>query len=643
MINRKIRNFEIKELIATGGMAAIYKAIQISLDRIVAIKILHGHLAQDKDFIVRFEREAKAAANLQHENIVNIIDFGRDEEVYFIAMEYVDGKSLKEILNLVKFVPQEIALTIAMEISKGLDYAHKKGIVHRDVKPANILIGYDGTVKIADFGLAQAQDLTSITVTGSIVGTPAYMSPEQAAGKKVDIRSDIFSLGVVIYEMITGIKPFRGDNYSSVIHEILTITPPKPIEANPLVAKEISSIIERMLEKDPDKRYQQCDDVVSEISNYLRKNRIEFQRKEIGDFIVAPTQNFQSLLQKRKERHYERAIYFMNLGYEKIDDAIGEFEKVLILDPDDSKAKIYLDELKKKKERIPITKKKVVSKEEKKSVEKRVFSPILIVAGIMAIVIILFALSKFLPRQKSQVTPPTPLTGYAILNTTPDGAEVFLDNDSLGKRTPAILESLKIGEHQVEFRKSGYKPSLQKFEIKGNDTINLNISLTAEIAKQDTNIIVKPPTQKPIPPVEGTSYLKVKVEPWAKIYIDNVYIETTPIARPLQLSPGMHTVRLENPNFKIWQKRIKFTPNQTVDLNVKLEPQEGFLKITVKPWADVYIDGKFFETTPIAEPIKLSAGRHILKLINPSYRPYEEIIEISANQMLKKNIELKPK
>ncbi|MEO0185076.1 MAG: PEGA domain-containing protein, partial [candidate division WOR-3 bacterium] len=146
-----------------------------------------------------------------------------------------------------------------------------------------------------------------------------------------------------------------------------------------------------------------------------------------------------------------------------------------------------------------------------------------------------------------------------------------------------------------------------------------------------------------VPPVQGTSYLKVKVEPWAKIYVDNVYIETTPIARSLSLSAGMHTIRLENPNFKIWQRKIKFEPDQTLELNVRLEPLEGFLKITVKPWADVYIDGKFLETTPIAEPIKLSAGRHILKLINPSYQPYEEAIEISANQMLKKNIELKPK
>jgi len=644
MINRKIRNFEIKELIATGGMAAIYKAVQISLDRIVAIKILHGHLAQDKDFIIRFEREAKAAANLQHENIVNIIDFGRDEEVYFIAMEYVDGKSLKEILNQVKFIPQEISLAIANEISNGLCYAHQKGIVHRDVKPANILIGYDGTVKIADFGLAQAQDLTSITVTGSIVGTPAYMSPEQAAGKKVDNRSDIFSLGVVVYEMLTGIKPFRGDNYSSVIHEILTVTPPKPVEANPLVSWDISTDIERMLEKDPDKRYQNVDEASVDISNYLRRNRVEISRKDIGDFITAPTQHFQHLLQKRKERHYERGIYFMNLGYEKIDDAIGEFEKVLILDPDDSKAKIYLDELKKKKEKTPVIRKKPLEKEEKKAVKKPGLPPLAIIASTCAVAVILFVLFKILPRNTPAINPQAVVTGFAMINTRPSGAEIFLDNDSLGKTTPTLLESLIIGEHQIELKKIGYKSFAQKIEIKESDTVNLDIALTGEVAKKDTNITIKPPpVQKPTPPVQGTSYLKVKVEPWAKIYIDNVYIETTPIARSLDLRSGMHMVRFENPNFKIWQRRIKFDPGQTVELNVGLEPLEGFLKITVKPWADVYIDGKFHETTPIAEPIKLSAGRHILKLINPLFKPYEETIEISANRMLKKNIELESK
>jgi len=635
MINRRIRNFELKELIATGGMAAIYKANQITLDRIVAIKILHGHLAQDKDFIIRFEREAKAAANLQHENIVNIIDFGQEEEVYFIAMEYVDGKSLKDILIQVKFIPQEIALGIVLEIGKGLGYAHQKGIVHRDIKPANILIGYDGIVKIADFGLAQAQDLTTITVTGAIVGTPAYMSPEQAAGKKVDSRSDIFSLGVVLYEMLTGVKPFKGENYSSVIHEILTINPVKAFEANPLISKELSTVIERMLEKDPDKRYQNIEAVSEDIIIQMKRTRTETSRKDIGDFISTPEERLKNLMEKRKERHFERGIYFMNSGYEKIDDAIAEFEKVLLLDPNDAKAKNYLETLKTKRNKIPPQKK---TKEKKPAKKSLIFIGML--TGLIAIAIIIYFILNFF----FGVKPSKELTGIAMVNTMPPGAEIFFDNDSTGMITPAILKDLTIGEHQLELRKNGYKPFVQKIEIKGNDTLKLDITLITEIAKEDTVTIIKPPdSKKQLPPVQGTSYLKVKVDPWARIYIDGKYVETTPIARSLPVSSGVHNVRLENPNYKIWQKNLRFNPGDTLNLNVRLELLEGALKLIVKPWADVYIDGKFYETTPIAQPIKLPAGEHRLKLINPLCKPYEEVIVIKPNQVLKKDVELEKK
>lgn len=640
MINRRIRNFEIKELIATGGMAAIYKAVQTTLDRVVAVKILHGHLAQDKDFIIRFEREAKAAANLQHENIVNIIDFGQEQEVYFIAMEYVDGKSLKDLLNQVKFIPQEIALVITLEIAKGLGYAHQKGIVHRDMKPANILIGYDGSVKIADFGLAQAQDLTSVTVTGSIVGTPAYMSPEQAAGKRVDSRSDIFSLGVMVYEMLTGTKPFKGENYSAVIHEILTMAPPKPAEANPLVSNDISAIIEKMLEKDPDQRYQNVEELSEDIKIQIRRTHVEITRKEIGEFVRSAEGYMDNLIQKRKERHFERGIYFMNLGYDRIDDAIGEFEKVLILDPNHTKAKGYLDELKRKREKFSPEKKPV----KKESVKKSKIPVPLVLGSLIALAIILIITFNVLPGKKTVETPGKILRGVVFINSTPPGASIFLDGNHINKFTPAIVESLNSGEHWIELRKEGYVSAIESLKIKGNDTVNININLEQVVVKKDTILEQRQVTpRKTTVPIKGTGFLKVKVEPWAKIYIDGKYVETTPIARCLPVSAGIHNVRLENPNFKVWQKNIKFNPDDTVTLNVRLEACEGFLKLIVKPWADVYIDGKFYETTPIAMPIKLTPGRHTLKLINPLCKPYEEIIIIQPNKMLKKNIELERK
>jgi serine/threonine protein kinase len=706
MINRTIRNFEIKELIATGGMAAIYKAIQVSLDRVVAIKILHGHLAQDKNFITRFEREAKAAANLKHENIVNIIDFGQAEDVYFIAMEYVEGKSLKDLIVTIKFVPHDIAMVIAHNISQGLNHAHQKGVVHRDVKPANVLIGYDGTVKIADFGLAQAQDLTSITVTGSIVGTPAYMSPEQAAGKKVDHRSDIFSLGVVIYEMLTGVKPFGGENYSAVIHEILTVKPPKPTDANPLVTREISGVIEKMLEKDLDKRYQNISETCEDIYSYFRRKNIEISRKKIGEFISAPDKQFRNLVNRRKAKHFERGLYYMNLGYEKIDDAINEFTKVLHLDSDDIQAKKYLTELKKKKEKIVVKERKVVKKKEKVEVptKKSKFAPIAVISGVLIVAIILVA--AIIKRPGRPVSPgKTGVFGVAKITSVPEGASISLDNTDLKLETPAILDSLSVGKHNVRLTKTGFKPHSENFEIRKGDTLNLRPVLSkdtkpvkygsisikskptgASVFLDGINKRVKTPctinnvqegvhhiklTKKGYNPAEFDrkvtqgrtvqisvtlsktkekpitakqySYLKLTVKPWAKIYIDNKYVETTPIARPLRVASGTRTVKLENPNFKVWQKRIKFTPGETKNLDVRLQRFDGHLKLTVKPWADVYIDGKFYETTPIAKPIKLTAGKHILKLVNPSFRTVEQEIRITANKMLKKYVELKPK
>lgn len=700
MINRTVRNFQIRELIATGGMAAIYKAVQVSLDRIVAVKILHGHLAQDENFITRFEREAKAAANLKHENIVNIIDYGKAEDVYFIAMEYIDGRSLKELVSSVKFVPLDIALSIAYEISNGLAHAHQRGMVHRDIKPANIMIGYDGTVKIADFGLAQAQDLTSVTITGSIVGTPAYMSPEQATGKKVDNRTDIFSLGVVMYEMITGSKPFCGENYSSVIHEIITVKPPKPLEANPLINKEINDVIEKMLEKDLDHRYQEITEVSEIIHSYFKRNKVEVTRKQIGGFVSKPDALFKDLIERRKKKHFERGLYFMTLGYAKIDDAISEFTKVLHLAPDDGPAKKHLTELKQRKEDTPLPKQKKAAPERR----KLPLLPIGMFIAVLIIAVVLFA--SLTKRRKTHVLPEDTTMSFGAMDikSTPESALIYLDDKNLQIVTPALLNSLVNGKHTVKLVKPGFVEYVKTFEIKQGDTVSLKPVLEkkassvvygsifvksqppgAAVFLDNVNTGLKTPcTLKNV--VEGKhrvkllkkgykpeevssdvtaaeqatinvtltklstpvaekqfSYLKINVEPWAKIYIDDRYVETTPIAQPIKVPAGTHSVKLENPNFKVWKKKITFVPNQTVNMNIKLDAKDGFLKLTVKPWADVYIDGKYYETTPIAKPIKLLPGKHTLKLINPSYKTTEQQIDIPAGKMLKKYVELKSK
>jgi serine/threonine protein kinase len=697
MVNRTIKNFEIKELIATGGMAAIYRAVQVSLDRIVAVKILHGHLAQDRDFITRFEREAKAAANLKHDNIVDIIEFGKSDDLYFIAMEYVEGKSLKDLIAAVEFLPHEIALTIAAEILLGLGHAHQKGVVHRDIKPANILIGTDGGPKIADFGLAQAQDLTSVTVTGSIVGTPAYMSPEQAGGKKIDGRSDIFSLGVVLYEMITGDKPFRGQNYSSIIHEILTVEAARPVEANPLVPREISALIERMIVKDPAGRYQTAREVSDDIAAFFRKAKIEPSRAKVRDFMAAPENYVKELNRSRKEKHLERGLQFMDLGPEKADQAIVEFEKAVQIDPQDRQAEKHLADLKARKARAaprPVPVKAETRATAARTKRAAIPAGLAVAAAVIAAVLIGFFI--FRPKPGG----PPARSGFLRVSSSPGGAAVYLDTLDLSRTTPFESESLAPGPHTVELRLAGYQVWRQTLEIKGGDTVSFDPTLVpqAEPAafsrlairstpaaaavfldgirtgrttpcafesvaagthsvrvvkngyeSMESSVLLKASevrdmsfTLKPVAqtPAAGPSYLKVTVMPWAKIYIDDRYIETTPIARSLTVTPGEHRVRLENPDFKVWDQKKTFVSGQTVVLDVRLAAKDGQLKLTVKPWADVYIDGRFHETTPLAGPITLAAGKHVLKLINPTFKTHEETIEIPPGDVLKKHVEL---
>ncbi len=694
MVNRSIKDYEIKELIATGGMAAIYRAIDMRTGSTIAIKILHGHLAQDKDFITRFEREAQAAANLKHQNIIDILGYGEAAGVYYIAMEYVEGKSLKDLINSVKFIPHDIALAIVYDICQGIEHAHQKGVVHRDLKPANILVNKEGRVKITDFGLAQAQDLTSITVTGAIVGTPAYMSPEQAAGKKIDTRSDIFSLGVVIYEMATGTKPFQGESYSSVIHAILTIPAPRPIEANPIVEDSISTIIEKMLQKDTDKRYQNISSVSDDVYAYFRKHNIEVPSKKIGEFIAEPDRISKHKIQEAKDTYLKRGYHYMTLGKGNIEDAIKEFEKVQYLDPEDANVRTHLSELRRKRKTVPRTAGKGLPEPQK----KLPVGLIAITAAVLAVIVFAVIFFRNYGTDKQGL-----MYGSIFIDSRPAQGSVYLDDSDLKMNTPSRLDSVTAGQHTIEVRKPGYRPYKRDVTVKGGDTLSLDALLIQDIERvsfgsltitsqpsgaavaidgkntgsqtpctvneiatgQHTVQIMKSGYQtyefKPVIQSGQTtrasvnltrtqqrepkrtaqkSYFKVNVDPWAKIYIDGKYIETTPLAKSIEVTSGNHRIKLENPNFQDWQKNVNFKPGQTVSLDVKLEPFAGSLKISVKPWADVYIDGKFYETTPIAKPIQLSAGRHTLKLINPSFVPHEEVIVIEANKTLRRSIEL---
>jgi len=255
LIGSSLGQYKIIEEIGRGGMAVVYRAYQPSLERNVAIKVLPPQLAFDSTFVNRFLQEARAAAGLKHTNVVKIYDVGEEDGVYYIVMEEVQGEPLNVYRQKAGSLSSEQVLKIMGQIGSALDYAHARGIVHRDIKPSNIIVGPDEHAVLTDFGIAKAASGTGLTRTGMIVGTPEYMSPEQAMGKGVDHRTDIYSLGIICYELLGGQTPFRGETLA-VMHAHAYEAPSSLQTLNPQVNKEVESVIEKVLAKNPDDRFQ---------------------------------------------------------------------------------------------------------------------------------------------------------------------------------------------------------------------------------------------------------------------------------------------------------------------------------------------------------------------------------------------------
>jgi eukaryotic-like serine/threonine-protein kinase len=268
----RIGNCRIVEEVASGGMAVVYRAVQDALGRTVAIKALRSSAALEENVVTRFEREAKSLALLQHENIIHVYDFHRERGALFIVMEYVQGIDLYDLLEKCGRLPYDVAAIIAMQVARALDYVHYRGIVHRDIKPANVMISRQGGTKVMDFGIARDTSFGDLTEAGTGIGTPAYMSPEQVLGDKLDARSDIFSLGVMLYQMVTGKKPFVEDERKSAMHKIRLEKHVGARRLNQELPRELERVIDRCLEKQPRDRWRSAQHMVMALEQFLAKH-----------------------------------------------------------------------------------------------------------------------------------------------------------------------------------------------------------------------------------------------------------------------------------------------------------------------------------------------------------------------------------
>jgi serine/threonine protein kinase len=281
---RRIASYTLLEPIGHGGMAVVYRARQESLDRTVAVKVLSDNLAASTEFMERFRREARTAANLRHPNVITVHDFGQDERgVPYLVLEYIEGPTLADLMDA--GLDDSRVPGLLDQIAAGLDYAHARGVIHRDIKPGNVLITEDGRAVLADFGLAWLLEGAHLTLTGGVIGTPEYMSPEQAAGEPIDHRSDVYALGVVLYEMLVGERPFVAETPIGVLLKHLQDPAPPLLDARPDLPPAVGQVVDRSLLKDPAQRYASAGELA-------RAFREAFMRRpDVAPDVVSGTRN----------------------------------------------------------------------------------------------------------------------------------------------------------------------------------------------------------------------------------------------------------------------------------------------------------------------------------------------------------------
>ena len=265
--------YEIIKLIGEGGMANVYLAYDTILERNVAVKVLRGDLADDEKFVRRFQREALSASSLSHPNIVEMYDVGEDNGNFYIVMEYIDGQTLKQLIKKRGHLTVPEAIDIMLQLTDGLAHAHDSYIIHRDIKPQNIMILEDGMVKITDFGIAMAINASDLTQTNSVMGSVHYLPPEQAAGKGSTIKSDIYSLGILFYEMLAGTMPFRGETAVEIALKHIKDPMPSIRKINPKVPQSVENIIFKSTAKNPKNRYNNVRELHDDLKTALDKDR----------------------------------------------------------------------------------------------------------------------------------------------------------------------------------------------------------------------------------------------------------------------------------------------------------------------------------------------------------------------------------
>ncbi|MBI5167854.1 MAG: serine/threonine protein kinase [Candidatus Eisenbacteria bacterium] len=693
-MNKDFGAFELKEKIGSGGMASVYLAVQKSLQRPVVLKILYPHLAEDEKLLQRFEREARAAAMMRHENVIQVIDCGRHDDVAYICMEFVEGMDLKKWLEAHGTPPIEMALLMMRDICRGLEHAHSHRIIHRDIKPANIMLTPDGTIKIMDFGLARSGSETStqMTMVGSVMGTPAYMSPEQATGEKVDERSDIFSAGVVAYELLGGQRPFSGDSYSTVLRAILTVEPPEVTHFNPLVPEEVALIVRNMLQKDVSKRYETIGQARQELEAVIEQLGLLRGKDLLRDYALDPQTVGDRWRKKRLSRHMDQGLYFENMGLGKIDDALLEFRRVLHLDPDNNTARDHVKKLEREREKLiskppapadqTVVELAAAAKAEKPAkapqapqatkataadgagpAKKSLPLPALIGGGVALIALIVFGVMRVTdggmrkaeeaPAVEAPVAaesgapsnPSEPSASESAPATTPAPATTAATTNTAVK-PPATLGATTNTATKPPATTAATTNTPSKLPATTAATTNTATKPPATTAAT-TNTAAKPPAA-PASAAAGMGTLLIQANPFAASFVvdgENKGANLKQVSVPVK--PGSHTVKITHPSLgeKTWTVDVAAGATKELSHDFLAASTSSVSVTTSGGWAEIYVDGvSVGKSTPFVIT-GLLPGTHEISVVRDGFSVEggAQKVTLKAGQQANVSFKLKAK
>ncbi len=657
MIGKTVSHYKVVDYLGGGGMGVVYKAEDIKLKRTVALKFLPLEFTRNPEAKARFMKEAQAASALDHPRIGTIYEVNETDDGHmYIAMAFYEGETLKDVLGR-GTIPLKRVIDLVLQVANGLASAHEKEITHRDIKPANIMITEDGFVKIVDFGLAKLGDSTKITKSGMAMGTPAYMSPEQVKGTQIDHRSDIWSLGIILYELLTGKLPFRGDNEMSMLYNIVHEEPAPASQYNPEIPSQIEKIITHSIVKNASERYASINEFIedlkqvqtggSELTKADKSTTITLDPDQMRT-IVKPAADSKKPVRKPKAgkgRSVVVAFFFLALlvlgimNSSKIEallfkDKTGYLE--IISEP--AGATILVNTEKQNKSTPALL----------GPLEEGTYEVSLTVAGFESWSKIVTISENDTVLKTARLIPLTPRrakVGKVAISSTPPGASIFMDSRDTGKKTPAVLANLTVEEHEILLTKNGFEPFEGSVTVSSEQTE----AFAATLKKAAAPASDKVKKAKSVRKLVGSLFVESNPS-GATIYLNGKSTGKKTPHKFADLKTGSHKIQLALDGYEdeIQNKNIRANVQTKTKIQLK-ETAPGFLFVQAfilengskrrdASKIDVYIDGDNVGTG--WTKYELKSGVHSVKAVKIGFnlQSGEQKVKIPSGKT--KNIEL---